>query len=207
MELHAALVQIPLIGILRGCPVQYVDDMASAAEAAGFTALEVTLDSMNPFGAIRSLVRNHADMSVGAGTVRSVREVADAVEAGAQFIVSPHFDPELVAAASAAGVVSLPGAATPTEVLRAADSGAQLVKLFPARELGGPEFVRAIREPLGEPALVPTGGVDVSNAAAFLEAGSTALGVGSAVFPHSVLDSGDAAEAERRCRILIAAIQ
>ncbi len=207
MELNSALARMPVIGILRGCPAQYVDDMAAGAEAAGLTALEVTLDSMDPYGAIRSLVRNHPGMSVGAGTVRSVREVAEAVDAGARFIVSPHFDPRLVAVASEAGVVSVPGAATPTEVWRAADSGAELVKLFPARQLGGPEFVRAILGPLGEPALVPTGGVDVSNAAAFLEAGSTALGVGGAVFPQAVLNSGDATEVERRCRTLIEAIQ
>lgn len=206
-DLEAALFRMPVIGILRGCPPQYVGDMASAAEDAGLTALEVTLDSRHPFDAIRSLAENHPDMSVGAGTVRSVREVALAVEAGARFIVSPHFDREVVAATAAAGVVSVPGAATPTEVWRATSGGAELVKLFPARELGGPGFVKAISGPLGGPALVPTGGVDASNAAAFLEAGATAVGVGGAVFSQVVLESGDAAEVERRWRILIATIQ
>lgn len=206
-DLEAALVRMPVIGILRGCPPQYVDDMVTAAEDAGLTALEVTLDSREPFDAVRSLVESHPRMTVGAGTVRSVREVAQAVEAGARFIVSPHFDPDVVAAASAAGVVSVPGAATPTEVWRATRGGAELVKLFPARELGGPAFVEAIRGPLGGPALVPTGGVDASNAAAFLEAGSTAIGVGGAVSPRTVLKSSDAAEVERRCRSLIAAIR
>ncbi len=203
-DLEAALVRMPVIGILRGCPPQYVDDMVAAAEDAGLTAPEVTLDSREPFDAVRSLVESHPRMTVGAGTVRSVREVAQAVEAGARFIVSPHFDPDVVAAASAAGVVSVPAAATPTEVW---GGGAELVKLFPARELGGPAFVEAIRGPLGGPALVPTGGVDASNAAEFLEAGSTALGVGGAVFPRIVLESGDAAEVARRCRGLIAAIR
>ena len=206
-DLQAALVRMPVIGILRGCPPQYVDDMVTAAEDAGLTALEVTLDSKEPFDAVRSLVENHPGMTVGAGTVRSVREVAQAVEAGARFIVSPHFDQEVVAAASAAGVVSVPGAATPTEVWCATSGGAEMVKLFPARQLGGPAFVEAIRGPLGGPALVPTGGVDVSNAADFLEAGSTAIGVGGAVFPRTVLESGNAAEIERRCRSLIAAIR
>lgn len=196
-----------MIGILRGCPLQYVDDMATAAEVAGLTALEVTLDSMRPFDAIRTLTENHPKMSVGAGTVRSVLEVQQAVEAGARFIVSPHLDPELVVAASRTGVVSVPGAATPTEVWRAANSGAGLVKLFPARELGGPEFVRAIRGPLGKPALVPTGGVDASNATAFLAAGATALGVGGAVFPRTALEAGDVVDVERRARILIATIK
>jgi len=196
-----------VIGILRGCPLQYVDDMATAAEVAGLTALEVTLDSVRPFDAIRTLTENHPKMSVGAGTVRSVLEVEQAVEAGARFIVSPHLDLEVVGATSRTGVVSVPGAATPTEVWQAANSGADLVKLFPARELGGPEFVRAIRGPLGKPALVPTGGIDISNAADFLEAGATALGVGGAVFPLTALEAGDTVEIERRCRLFTAAIQ
>jgi len=207
IDLETALVGMPVIGILRGCPPRYVGDMATAAQDAGFTALEVTLDSSQPFDAIRSLAENHGAMSIGAGTVRSVSEVAQAVEAGARFIVSPHFDPEVVAAASAAGAASVPGVATPTEVWRATFSGAGMVKLFPARELGGPAYVRAIYGPLGEPALVPTGGVDATNAADFLDAGATALGVGGAVFPPSALESGDVSEVGRRCRNLIAAIR
>jgi 2-dehydro-3-deoxyphosphogluconate aldolase/(4S)-4-hydroxy-2-oxoglutarate aldolase len=146
-------------------------------------------------------------MTVGAGTVRSVREVAEDVEAGAPFIVSPHFDPDVVDAASAAGVVSVSGAATPIEVWRATSGGAEMVKLFPVRELGVPAFVEAIRGPLGGPALVLTGGVDASNAADFLEVGSTAIGVGGAVLPRTVLESGDAPEVEHRCRSLVAAIR
>ncbi len=106
-----------------------------------------------------------------------------------------------------AGVVSVPGAASPTEIREAMRSGTGMVKLFPARELGGPAYVSAVRGPLGSPPLVPTGGVDVSNALAFLEAGSTALGVGGALFPREVLESGDLAEVDRRCRCLVTAIQ
>ncbi|GMQ85643.1 MAG: 2-dehydro-3-deoxy-6-phosphogalactonate aldolase [Acidimicrobiia bacterium] len=206
-DLETALIRMPVIGILRGCPPQYVDDMATAAEDAGFTALEVTLDSGQPFDGIRSLAENHPAMSIGAGTVRSVADVAKAVEAGARFIVSPHFDPDVVAAASAAGAVSVPGAATPTEVWRATDGGAGMVKLFPARQLGGPPYLRAIFGPLGKPVLVPTGGVDASNAGDFLNAGAAALGVGGAVFPQIALESGDVSEVGRRCRTLIAAIR
>jgi len=144
---------------------------------------------------------------VGAGTVRSADEVHQAVEAGARFIVSPHLDLEVVAAASSAGVVSMPGAATPTEVWRSIEAGAQLVKVFPAHQLGGPAYIGAISGPLGRPALVPTGGVDASNAVAFLEAGSKALGVGAGLFPAVALESGDVAEVERRCRGLISAIR
>ena len=166
-----------------------------------------SLDSPDPYRAIRSLTENHPELTVGAGTVRSLAELANAIEAGARFIVSPHFDAEIVEATLASGAASVPGAATPTEVWQASEGEAKLVKLFPARELGGPNFVRAIHGPLGYPALVPTGGVDVSNAAAFLEAGSTALGVGGAIFPHVALNSGDAAEVELRCSALVRAIR
>lgn len=146
-------------------------------------------------------------MSVSAGTVRSVLEVEQAVEGRGPIHRFPYLDPEVVGAASGTGVVSVPGAATPTEVWRAANCGADLVKLLPARDLGGPEFVKAIRGPLGDPALVPTGGLEASNAAAFLDAGGTALGVGWVVFPPVALEAGDVVEVERRCRLLIAAIQ
>ncbi len=206
-DLDVALSGMPVIGILRRCPPRHVGDVAIAAHEAGLTALEITLDSTRPFDAIRALIAAHPGLAVGAGTVRSVGEVTLAVEAGARFIVSPHLDPEVIAAASAAGVVSIPGAATPTEVWRATTGGADLVKVFPARELGGPAYLEAIRAPLGQPALVPTGGVDASNAAAFLEAGATALGVGGGLFPADALQSGDIAEVERRCRCLVAAIR
>lgn len=206
-ELTAALNRMPVIGILRGCPFNYVSTVAGTAEEAGLTALEVTLDSERPFDAIRTLAETNPELSIGAGTVRSVSQVAEAIEAGARFIVSPHFDTEVVAATAAAGATSVPGAATPTEIWSAMDGGADLVKVFPATELGGPSFVAAVLGPLGGPTLVPTGGVDASNAAAFLKAGSTGLGVGGALFPREALMAGDTAEIARRCRSLMAAIQ
>jgi 2-dehydro-3-deoxyphosphogluconate aldolase/(4S)-4-hydroxy-2-oxoglutarate aldolase len=206
-DLTTALDRVPVIGILRGCPPGHVSAVAAAAQEAGLTALEVTLDSERPLDAIRVLAGTHPGLSIGAGTVRLASQVTQAVEAGARFIVSPYLDTEVIAAAAAAGVTSVPGAATPTEVWRATQGGADLVKVFPARELGGPAYVKAVLGPLGSPALVPTGGVDASNAAAFLEAGSTALGVGGALFPREALEVGDIAEVDRRCRSLMAAIQ
>jgi len=206
-ELGTALARMPVIGIIRGCPPATVGSIAEAAKEAGITALEITLDSERPFDTIQALAEDHPGLSIGAGTVHSAAQVDQAVDAGARYIVSPHLDIEVMAAAAAAGVTSVPGAATPTEVWRATRAGADLVKLFPARELGGPAFVEAILGPLDRPALVPTGGVGPSNAAAFLEAGSTALGVGGALFPRDALEEGDIAEIARRCRSLIAAIQ
>lgn len=206
-DLTAALTRTPVIAILRGCPPQHVEEMAGAAWDAGIAALEITLDSKGPIVAIRTVADAHPGLVVGAGTVRSERDVADAVDAGARFIVSPHLDPDVVAAASSARVMAIPGAATATEVWQATRAGADLVKLFPARHLGGPGYVAAILGPLGGPSLIPTGGVEPSNAAAFLAAGATALGVGRALFPSIALEAGDTAAVARRCRSLVTAIQ
>ncbi|MFV2039621.1 MAG: bifunctional 4-hydroxy-2-oxoglutarate aldolase/2-dehydro-3-deoxy-phosphogluconate aldolase, partial [Acidimicrobiales bacterium] len=206
-SLSAALDQTPVIGILRSCPLQFVGAMATVAEEAGLTVLEITLDSARPFETIKTLAEDHPGLLLGAGTVRSARDVVRAAEAQAQFVVSPHFDPDVIAAASEVGIPSVPGAATPTEICRAMAAGAELVKVFPARELGGPAYVKAILGPLGRPALLPTGGVDVTNAAAFLEAGSAAIGVGGGIFPAGALESGDVTEVERLCRQLFAAIR
>jgi len=206
-ELSAALSIVPVIGILRRCPPQHVSEVAAAAASEGLLVLEITLDSVRPLEMISELADDHPELLIGAGTVRSVRDVVDAARAGAKFVVSPCFDPEVVAAASAAGIVAVPGAATPTEVSRAIDSGVDFVKLFPAGPLGGPAYVKAILGPLGRPALVPTGGVDASNVAEFMEAGVAAVGVGGGLFPVEALESGDVGEVERRCRRVLQAVR
>ncbi len=206
ITLTAALQKMPVIGILRGSPPEHIAAFGDAALRSGFGVLEVTLDSADPFDAIENLA-TETDLVVGAGTVHSAADAVKALSAGARFIVSPHFDPSVVAVAKDSGAAAVPGAATPTEIWTATKAGADLVKVFPAHQLGGPAYLAAIRGPLGNPQLVPTGGVDSSNAAAYLAAGATALGIGGSVFPRGALEAGDIGEVERRCRNLVAAIQ
>jgi len=115
---------------------------------------------------------------MGAGTVLDPETGRAALLAGAQFIVSPTINLDLIQLAHRYSAVVIPGAMTPTEILTAWNAGADLVKVFPAAQLGGPEYIRAIRAPLPQILLVPTGGVNLQNAGAFIKAGSTALGVG-----------------------------
>src|SRR2546423_15460778 len=125
---------------------------------AGIRSLEVTLNTPGALEAIRrARTRFGEEVSVGAGTVRTVADVEDAVAAGAQFLVSPHTDPALGARARELSAAYLPGALTPTEIVTAWNSGAAAVKLFPAR-LGGPRYLRDLREPLPDIPIVPTGG-------------------------------------------------
>ena len=205
--LDRALAAVPIIAIVRGSPTVHVAAIASAAASAGITALEITLDSPDPFEAIAAVVGAGTGLCLGAGTVHTVDQVDAAADAGAAFIVSPHLDPGVVEAARRRGLASVPGAATPTEVAAARSAGADLVKWFPAQQLGGPAAVAAITGPLLSPPLVPTGGVGIDNGAAYLEAGAVALGVGSSVFPADALADGDADRVESLCRRLVAEVR
>ncbi len=180
--------------------------MIDAAADAGIAAVEVTLDSPSPLEIIRAACRRHPDLAIGAGTVRTADDATSALAAGASFIVSPILADEVVAVAVAAGVPVVPGAATPTEIWRVIQSGAPMVKIFPARELGGPAFIEAVSGPLDRPRLIPTGGVDVTNGPDFLAAGAVALGIGAALFPADALAAGDSGEVSRRGREILEAL-
>lgn len=160
-----------------------VDDVGAAVarvRSAGISLVEITLDSP---GALEAIRRHPGCL---AGTVRTADEATAAAEAGAVALVAPAFSPEVAARARELGLPYVPGALTPTEVEAAWRAGAAAVKLFPAA-LGGPEYVRQLRGPLADVPLIATGGVDATSAAAFLEAGCVAVGLGT-----SLLRDGEA---------------
>jgi 2-dehydro-3-deoxyphosphogluconate aldolase/(4S)-4-hydroxy-2-oxoglutarate aldolase len=166
-----------LVAILRRA--DGVDAQVSRLVAAGVRVVEITLDSDDALGAIER-TRRRGDVNVLAGTVREAAEVDAAVAAGAGAIVAPGLSRSVLERAAALGVPAIPGALTPTEIETAWTAGAALVKLFPAR-LGGPRYVSDVLAPLAEVPLLVTGGVDATNARAYLDAGAVAVGVGSAL--------------------------
>ena len=148
-----------LIAILRGGFGGREIEMAAVLFDAGLTAIEVTLNSPDALATIERLAaRFGAQHAIGAGTVLSAAEVAQAAAVGAQFVVSPNRQAAVIAATKQHGLVSLPGCYTPSEIVEALDAGADAVKLFPANTLG-PAYVKAVRAPLHQARLVPTGGV------------------------------------------------
>jgi 2-dehydro-3-deoxyphosphogluconate aldolase/(4S)-4-hydroxy-2-oxoglutarate aldolase len=168
------------IAILRGVDPELTAAIVDALVEGGITAVEVTLNSKNPFDTITDLRRRTpgTPLVVGAGTVLD-REAAEAsVAAGAQFLVAPNTDPELCRWAASQGVPMFPGAMTPSEIVTAWNAGAAAVKVFPASVLGT-AFLREIRGPLPQIPLVPTGGVNADSARGLLDAGAIAIGVGS----------------------------
>lgn len=173
-----------IITIVRGVYGEQAEKLARALAEGGIGIMEVTFDSRNAAMHKETLdailgIRNALGeaMIVGAGTVLSPGLVERVCHAGGQFIVSPDTNPLVIQRTVEMGMVSLPGALTPSEVVAAHESGADFVKLFPAAQLGA-EYVKAIRAPLNHIPLVAVGGVDENNVRAFLEAGCAGVGVG-----------------------------
>ena len=190
-DLFAAVESCRVIGILRKCPAIHATSIASAAIDSGLQVLEVTLDSPDALKVIESLCAAYPRMMIGAGTVATKEEVQRVVDVGGRFVISPMLSEDVVAAALRLGAVPMPGVATPTEIHRALQLGAPVVKIFPAEQLGGPGFLSAVRAPLREPRMIPTGGVDATNASAYLDAGAWAVGVGGSLFGAAALRDGD----------------
>lgn len=176
----------------RDALLSLVDDLL----AGGVRAFEITLDAQtgpDDVRAVRAHIGDRAgDVVIGAGTLTNGERLDAALACGADFGVAPLYDGALTMRALDSGLPFIPGAMTPTEIVTAWDAGATFVKLFPASAVG-PAFVRELRGPLPDVELIPTGGIDATNAAAFLQAGATAVGIGGAI---------TRATAEERARIL-----
>jgi 2-dehydro-3-deoxyphosphogluconate aldolase/(4S)-4-hydroxy-2-oxoglutarate aldolase len=179
-DVPAAIRSERVIAIGRALATERVVEVGAAIAAGGIRAFEITLNSPGALRAISMLAAHFGpgELLVGAGTVLDVAGAQAAVDAGARFLVMPHTDPVLIAWAAVRGIPAFPGAFTPTEILSAWLAGAAAVKLFPASAVG-PSFVRELRGPLREIPLIPTGGVTVDSAAAYIAAGALAVGIGS----------------------------
>ncbi len=173
-----------LVAILRRVePRDRLLALADELADAGVRVFEITMDAAaaaDDLAAVRDRLEGRGDAVVGAGTILRRDQLETAVRAGAAFGVAPVFDPGILDAALEAGLPFVPGGMTPTEVSLAWEAGATFVKLFPASSVGT-SFVRELRGPLPDLALIPTGGIDAVNAASFLSAGAAAVGIGSAL--------------------------
>lgn len=181
--------------------------VAEALVEGGIMALEFTLTSPGAVAAIAQ-ARAHfgEDVIVGAGTVLDAAEARRCLDAGAQFLVSPGFDRAVVVAARDAGALALPGALTPTEIVTAWRAGADVVKVFPARTFG-PRYIADLLAPLPGIPLMPTGGVDETNVAAYLGAGAVGVAVGGRLVAEDAVGRADWDALTERARVLVAAIR
>lgn len=176
------LKQAPAVGILRRVPTPQALAAATAAAGGGLRAIEITMDGPDAEAQIEALRERLGDqVMVGAGTVTTLERFSRSVACGAQFIVSPGFDPQIVDMSREANLPVVPGALTPTEVLAAWRGGATVVKLFPVGPLG-PGYVRTLLEPLSEVTVMCNGLITVDEAPAFLRAGAVGVGMGATLF-------------------------
>lgn len=187
----------PVIAILRGGNPASIRAAGRVLVEQGVRWLEVTTNSPGWVEAIAELALTDAE--VGAGTVLTPEQARDAVAAGARFLVAPDTSADVGTAAHELGVEWFPGASTPTEIVRAHRLGATAVKVFPAAHCGGPAFIRAVRAPLDDIPLVPTGGVTLDDIPAYLEAGAVAVGLGAPLIGDA-LDGGSLAALAVRAR-------
>jgi 2-dehydro-3-deoxyphosphogalactonate aldolase len=177
-----AMAQLPLIAILRGLTPAEAPAIGEALVDSGFAIIEVPLNSPEPLQSIAVLTRLFPQTLIGAGTVLSAQQVQDVHAAGGRLVVSPNFNPKVVAQALALGMVVLPGVATPSEAFAALEAGAHGLKLFPA-EMISPATVKALRAVLpAHAALMPVGGITPDNMSAYRAAGANGFGLGSALF-------------------------
>ncbi len=204
MELKGWLTRCPLVAILRGVKPDEVVAIGKALERQGIAIVEVPLNSPQPMESIARLAREFGDrLLIGAGTVMTPAQVAEIAAAGGKLVVTPHADPAVTRAAKQCGLLAVPGFFTPAEAFAMLAAGADGLKLFPS-EAASPAVLRALRAVLPPAtAVLPVGGIDASNLAAWRAAGAAGFGIGSSIYKP-----GDSAEtvAAEGAHALIAAL-
>ncbi|SEN10669.1 2-keto-3-deoxy-phosphogalactonate aldolase [Sphingomonas gellani] len=198
-----AFARCPLVAILRGVRSDEVEAIGDELVDAGFTLIEVPMNSPDPLDSVARLARRFAGRAViGAGTVLRVQDVAAMADAGGTMVISPNANTAVIAASAEAGLASLPGIATPTEAFAALEAGATALKLFPA-EAGGPPVLKAMLAVLPRGTRVlPVGGIAPDTMAAWRGAGAAGFGLGSALYKPGMT----AAEAGRNARAFVTAL-
>jgi len=204
MNKNEVLKQIKDTGVIPVVRATTADEAMRAIDAireGGISVLEITMTVPGAVGVIEQVVARFGnDALVGAGTVLDAETARDCVSAGAQFIVSPALNMETIAYCREQDVAVMPGALTPTEVVQAWNAGADFVKVFPAGAVGGASYLKALKAPLPQIELVPTGGVSLKTAADFIKAGAAALGVGADLVDIKAIREGQAALITERAK-------
>jgi 2-dehydro-3-deoxyphosphogluconate aldolase / (4S)-4-hydroxy-2-oxoglutarate aldolase len=196
-----------IVAVLRGIDAERIVPVARAIHDGGVDAIEITANDprvREKFAAVDDALSS-TDAVVGAGTVLDEPTAQSVIDAGAEFVLSPDVNPEVVRTCNRHGVLSAPGVMTPTEAVTAIDAGADVLKMFPASTVG-PSHIGALQGPLGEIPIVPTGGVSLENVDSFFEAGAAAVGVGSALVDYEAVAEGDMDQVRQTAERFVAAV-
>ncbi|HEX6805529.1 MAG TPA: bifunctional 4-hydroxy-2-oxoglutarate aldolase/2-dehydro-3-deoxy-phosphogluconate aldolase [Terriglobales bacterium] len=184
--------EVGVVPVVRAASAKHAQMAAEAVCAGGIPIVEVTMTVPGAIELIAQLAKSiGGDVLIGAGTVLDAPTAEKCLDAGAQFVVSPGFDVETVRFVKQQGVLMMAGALTPTEVISAWKAGSDFVKIFPCGSMGGAKYIKALKGPLPQVPMIPTGGVNLDTAADLIRAGSEALGVGGELVSAAALASGD----------------
>ena len=182
--------ELGLLAVIRGPSKELTLEMVAALVAGGVTGIEITYTTPNAAEVVAALAQRFCnEIVLGMGTLTDPAQAAEAAQAGAQFLVSPHTETTLARAMVATGLPVMMGALTPTEVMASRQLGSDVVKLFPG-SLGGPEYMKALKGPFPNIPMMPTGGVDIDNIADWFAAGAVAVGAGSQLCPKNLAVAG-----------------
>jgi 2-dehydro-3-deoxyphosphogluconate aldolase / (4S)-4-hydroxy-2-oxoglutarate aldolase len=182
---HRAIAVIRTDDLARGLK------MAQVVAAGGMRLIEVTWNSTNPAQLITQLREHLPECHIGVGTILAPDELRQAIAAGAEYAFMPYCDRAVMDYALHREIPIIPGALTPTEIMTAWQMGASCIKVFPVQALGGPTYIKSLRDPLGDLPLIPTGGVTVENARSLVDAGAIAVGLAGNLFPKEAVSRGD----------------
>jgi 2-dehydro-3-deoxyphosphogluconate aldolase / (4S)-4-hydroxy-2-oxoglutarate aldolase len=206
-EVTARIGEIGIVPVIRAATVSEAIRAVEAISAGGIPIVEITMTVPNAISLIHQVAGScGAGLLVGAGTITTAEQAKLSIDAGAKFIVSPGLSVPVLSVAQACGVLAIPGALTPTEIMLAQDSGAKVIKIFPCDNVGGPKYLKALKGPFPNLALLPTGGVSTSNAAEFIAAGAFALGVGGELVNRTALKEGNSAKITQAAREFVRVI-
>jgi 2-dehydro-3-deoxyphosphogluconate aldolase/(4S)-4-hydroxy-2-oxoglutarate aldolase len=185
------IAEVGIVPVVRAASAKQGIQAAEAVCAGGIPIVEMTMTVPGAIELIAQLVKSMGkDVLIGAGTVLDPETAQRCIDAGAEFLVSPGFNPETVKLANGAEKVMMAGALTPTEVISAWKAGSDFVKIFPCGTVGGAKYIKALKGPLPNVPMIPTGGVNLNTAAEFIEAGAAALGIGGELVSAAALQSG-----------------
>ena len=187
----AVVGQQRVVAVVRSSQFEQGIQMAKAVAAGGIRLIEVTWNSNRAPDVIAQLRHELPDCWIGAGTLLTVAQQQQAIAAGAQFLFTPHVDIGMIKTAAEQEIPLVAGALSPTEIVQAWQAGAASVKVFPIGIMGGVAYIQALRAPLGNIPLIPTGGITIDNTPAFLQAGAIAVGLSSDLFPQAALLQGN----------------
>lgn len=203
----ARVKELGLLAVLRGPSEDLTVKMVEALVAGGVLGIEITYSTPNAAAVVQKLREIFGEkILLGMGTLTRPEQAAEAKAAGASFLVSPHTDPELAAAMRETGLAMMMGALTPSEVVQAHKLGSDIVKMFPG-SLGGPSYMKAVRDPLPNIPLMPTGGVQVDNIAEWFAAGAVAVGAGGSLCPRAWAEAGEFGKISERARQYMDAVR